>query len=258
MLIVRCAINNRITYGVVEDERVFTLKEDPFSKIQRTGDSYQLSEVVLLAPCQPSKIICVGLNYVDHAAELNLALPEEPILFLKPPSTLVGPYTPVIYPNISKQVDYEAELAIVIREKARNVSIENAYQKVLGYTCGNDVTARDLQRKDGQWTRAKSFDTFCPLGPWIRDDLDPNNLNIKLWVNEELKQNSNTCQMIFPVDYLVSYVSRIMTLFPGDVIMTGTPVGVGQVKPGDVMTVEIEKLGSLINQVKIEEILKMR
>lgn len=254
VLLSRFLVDQQIRYGVVEGDQICSLEEDFLSGIRLTGERFDLEEVFLLSPCRPSKIVCVGLNYLDHARELNLSLPEEPILFLKPPSSVIGPKQPIIYPSVSQQVDYEAELAVVIGKTTRRVSATEARSKILGYTCGNDVTARDLQRKDGQWTRAKSFDTFCPLGPWIRTDLDPENLELRMLVNEEVKQNSNTNQMVFGVDYLISFISQTMTLFPGDVVLTGTPVGVGAVKSGDNLTVEIKGLGQLTNWVKSEEI----
>ena len=198
---------------------------------------------------KPSKIIAVGLNYVDHAQELNMKIPEEPIIFLKPPSSLIFHKDPIVYPPQTKELHYEGELAVVIRDKIKNIKPEEAFPHILGFTCGNDVTARDLQRKDGQWTRAKSFDTFCPLGPEIVKEINPDNLEIKLYLNGELKQSSNTSNMIFKVDYLVSFISRIMTLEAEDVILTGTPPGVGEMRVGDEVVVEIEGIGKLANKV---------
>lgn len=198
---------------------------------------------------KPSKIICVGLNYRDHAKELKMPIPEYPILFMKPPSALIYHNDPIIYPPQTKELHYEAELAIVIKDRIKNIKKEEVSNHVLGFTCGNDVTARDLQRMDGQWTRAKSFDSFCPIGPEIIKDIDPNNLSIKLYLNGEVKQFSNTSNMIFKVDYLVSFVSQVMTLEPEDVILTGTPPGVGPMKVGDVVEVEIEGIGKLTDKV---------
>lgn len=203
----------------------------------------------ILSPVQPSKIILVGLNYRDHARELHLVIPKEPVIFLKPPTAVIANAENIIYPLGVKRLDYEAELALVIKKKARNIPAERVKNYILGYTCLNDVTARDLQKKDGQWTRAKSFDTFCPIGPWIETKLDPSNLRIKCRLNNKLKQDSSTANFIFPVEHLVSYISRIMTLFPGDIISTGTPVGVGPMLPGDRVEVEIEGIGKLFNQV---------
>ncbi|MFA4966676.1 MAG: fumarylacetoacetate hydrolase family protein [Candidatus Margulisiibacteriota bacterium] len=198
----------------------------------------------------PSKIICVGLNYLDHAQEMKMAVPTHPIIFLKPPTSVIGDGDNIIYPeHQTKELHYEAELAIVIKDKTRNVSVEEAKKHILGYTCGNDVTARDLQRIDGQWGRAKSFDTFCPLGPDIVSDIDPDNLDIKLFLNNEIKQSSNTNKLIFKPLYLVSFISNIMTLLPGDVILTGTPPGIGPMQKGDVVAVEIEGIGRLANKI---------
>ena len=191
-----------------------------------------------MMPFSPSKIICVGLNYYDHAKELGMEIPKSPVLFLKPPTAVIGNGDKIIYPAQTSTLHYEAELAIVILE-----------DRSLGYTCANDVTARDLQKIDGQWTRAKSFNTFCPLGPKIVSGIDSDNLNIKLYLNGEIKQNSNTSQMIFKPLYLVKFISEIMTLLPGDVILTGTPPGVGPMDRGDEVVVEIEGIGRLTNKV---------
>ena len=201
---------------------------------------------------KPSKIIAVGLNYHDHAKEMKMAIPDHPILFMKPPTTVINNGDAVIYPTQSKNIHYEGELAIVIKDRIRNISKENARKHIKGYTCANDVTARDLQNIDGQWTRAKSFDTFCPLGPRIVTDLDPTKLNIQTRVNGKVTQNSNTKNMIFNVYELVSFISSVMTLLPGDIIITGTPTGVGPMKAGDTVEVEIEGIGILKNTVTLE------
>jgi len=198
---------------------------------------------------KPSKIICVGLNYKNHAKELKMPIPEYPILFLKPPSALIYHNASIIYPSQTKELHYEAELAIIIKDRIKNIKKEDALKHILGFACGNDVTARDLQRMDGQWTRAKSFDSFCPVGPNIVKNINPDKLDIKLYLNGEIKQSSNTSNMIFTVDYLVSFVSQIMTLGPEDVILTGTPPGVGPMQVGDVVEVEIERIGKLTNKV---------
>jgi 2-keto-4-pentenoate hydratase/2-oxohepta-3-ene-1,7-dioic acid hydratase in catechol pathway len=198
---------------------------------------------------KPSKIICVGLNYKDHARELGMPVPKYPILFMKPPSALIYHKDPIIYPTQTRELHYEAELAIVIRDRIKNVKKKEALEHVLGFTCANDVTARDLQRKDGQWTRAKSFDSFCPVGPSLVWGVNPNKLAIKLYLNGKLKQSSNTSNMIFKADYLVSFISQIMTLEPQDIILAGTPPGVGPMKVGDVVEVEIEGIGKLSNKV---------
>jgi len=210
---------------------------------------YPLEDVKILPPVSPSKIICIGLNYRDHAVELNMDLPEEPILFLKPASSIIGHGDEIIYPPQSKQVDYEVELAVIISKKAKNVRTVDALDYVAGYTILNDITARDLQQKDGQWTRAKSFDTFCPLGPWMENDFDPRNQKISLSVNGELRQESNIKNMIFPVEELLSFISHIMTLNPGDVIATGTPSGVGSLNVGDVVEASVEEIGVLKNKI---------
>lgn len=251
MRLVRFLAEGKVSYGILAREKVRLLAGDPFQG--ETGvreEEIPLAAVRLLAPCVPSKIVAVGLNYADHAAETGQPLPEQPLLFLKPPTAVVGPEEPVLYPAGVGRVDYEAELAVVIRDRTKAASPEEAAAHILGYTCLNDVTARDLQVKDVQWTRSKSYDTFAPLGPWIETELDPGDLAIKLTVNGVLKQNSSTRFMIFKVPQLVSFISQVMTLVPGDVIATGTPPGIGPVKPGDVMTVTIAGIGSLTNPVK--------
>jgi 2-keto-4-pentenoate hydratase/2-oxohepta-3-ene-1,7-dioic acid hydratase in catechol pathway len=198
---------------------------------------------------KPSKIIAIGLNYYDHARELKMPVPDHPIMFIKPASAVIMNGGSIIYPRQSKNVHYEGELAMVIGKKAKNVKKSDANKYIKGFTCANDVTARDLQNIDGQWTRAKSFDTFCPLGPRIIKNIDPMNLNIRTRINGKTKQNSNTKNMIFNVYELVSFVSSVMTLLPGDVILAGTPPGVGPLKIGDIVEVEIEKIGILKNMV---------
>jgi 2-keto-4-pentenoate hydratase/2-oxohepta-3-ene-1,7-dioic acid hydratase in catechol pathway len=205
--------------------------------------------VKLLAPCVPSKIVAVGLNYRDHAHEMGFPVPENPIIFLKPPTALIGPGDAIVAPAMSRQIDYEAELGVVIKSRARNVPADRVRDYILGFTCANDVTARDLQKLDTQWTRAKSFDTFCPVGPWIETGLDPKDLLVESYLNRERKQSSRTSQFIFSVDQLVSFISNIMTLYPGDLIITGTPAGIGPMKPGDEIEVRIEGIGSLKNTV---------
>ena len=199
---------------------------------------------------KPTKIVLVGLNYKDHAKELKMPLPEEPILFMKPVTTLIGPGDNIIYPLQSKRVDYEAELAVVIKDKIKNIKENEVIQHIEGFTCLNDVTARDLQKKDVQWVRAKSFDTFCPIGPEIVKDIDPNNVKIESFLNDELKQDSNTSHFIFKVEELVSFISKVMTLNPGDIIATGTPSGIGAMKKGDKIEIRIEGIGTLRNYVK--------
>ncbi len=245
---------NEIYYGIVNGDDTLTFLEgDIFDYFSQTDKKVDLKDVRLLPPCNPTKIAAVGLNYADHAKELNLKIPSFPALFLKPCTTVIGCGDDIIYPKMSKQVDYEAELAIVIGREAHNVSEEDAQDYIFGYTCLNDVTARDLQRVDSQWTRAKGFDTFAPIGPFIETEVDPENLEITLRLNGEVKQRSNTSNFIFKIPYLVSAISQIMTLYPGDVITTGTPSGIGPMEPGDVVEVTVEGIGTLKNTVKESE-----
>jgi len=205
----------------------------------------------LLEPIRPSKIVCVGRNYREHAAELGNKMPDEPLLFLKAPSALIASGDEIVLPGASQQVEHEGELGVVIGRIARNIpSGEDPLSYVLGYTCVNDVTARDLQRKDVQFTRGKSFDTFCPVGPWIETDIDPGNVTVQTRLNGEVKQKGNTADMAFPVAFLIRYISEIMTLYPGDLIATGTPAGVSKMKPGDIVEVEVEGIGILKNRVR--------
>lgn len=243
--------------GVLYDEGITelscsvsdALKASSIEAFLKEEKIYDVNEVKILPPVKPSKVICVGLNYRDHARELNMEIPDEPIIFIKPPTSVIGHLDSIIYPTSSKQVDYEAELAAVISKEARHIEEGDADQYIGGYTILNDVTARDLQRKDTQWTRAKSFDTFCPIGPFIETKLDPLNQGISLKLNGEVRQDSNTKNMIFSPQRLVNFISNIMTLYPGDVIATGTPPGVGSMKVGNVVEVEIEDVGVLINFV---------
>lgn len=252
MIFCRFTTEEKTKYGIFKNHRVQEISPNPFSDFEEIGNAIPLSQLRLLAPVLPSKIIATGLNYRKHAEEMKLAIPQEPIIFLKPASSVIGPEETILYPEMSAQVDYEAELAAVIKKKTKNVSLENAEDCILGYTCFNDVTARDLQKKDGQWTRAKSFDTFSPIGPWIVSDLDTSDLHIEAYLNRKLRQDGRTSDMIFNVSFLVSFISRIMTLEPGDVITTGTPPGIGPMKPGDVIDVRIEGIGILKNVVRKE------
>lgn len=240
-------------YAELVDSDVYTLPRGvPFDTvyIETREARFSLDEVKLLAPVSPSKIVCVGRNYREHAAELGNKMPDEPLLFLKAPSAVIGPKDRIELPKASQQVEHEGELGVVIGRTARNVSeSEDALNYVYGYTCVNDVTARDLQRKDVQFTRGKSFDTFCPVGPWIVTDLDPTNVNVTTRLNGEVKQNGNTRDMAFDVAFLIRYISAIMTLYPGDLICTGTPAGVSRMKHGDVVEVEVGGVGILRNQV---------
>ena len=213
------------------------------------GSKLSLEEVVLLPPCNPTKIVCVGRNYADHAAELGLSVPNEPLLFLKPPTAIIPTGGEIEYPRYSNLIHYEGELAIVIGKRCRNVSSTHAIDVIAGYTIMNDVTARDVQRTDGQWTRGKAFDTSAPLGPWLTKTLDIYGISIRTWVNQELRQNGTPRDFVFRIENLISYISRVMTLEPGDVIATGTPAGVGELKIGDTVEIAIDGIGSLTNTV---------
>lgn len=215
--------------------------------------NFDKKDVELLSPVIPSKIILVGLNYRDHAEELGMPLPSEPVIFFKPTTAITGPGGNITCPGCSNRVDFEAELAVVIKEKCRRVSAEKADKFITGYTCFNDVTARDLQNGDPQWARSKSFDTFGPTGPWIETDVDPGDLRIRSFLNDEIRQDSRTSQFVFSVPELVEYISRVMTLLPGDLIATGTPSGIGPMKPGDRIDIEIEGIGRLSNMVVKEK-----
>ena len=241
-----------VKYGWVHEESIGEIVGSPFGEFQRGELNLRLSEVKLLAPTTPSKIICVGRNYAAHAKEHDAEVPDVPQLFLKPPSSIIGPGDPIYLPPQSQQVEHEAELALVIGKRGRWLSPDDALDYVLGYTVGNDVTARDLQFRDAQWTRGKGFDTFCPHGPWIDTDFDPTDAVISCHVNDELRQMASTQEMIFPVRQLVAYASSVMTLMPGDLLLTGTPAGVGPIKENDMVAVTIEGLGDLTNPVKLD------
>ena len=251
-MFVRCVIKGKRETGLVENGIIYRLEGDMFGEYTRGPALGSVDEAErFLPPVEPSKVAAVGLNYRDHAIEVGLPIPEEPLLFLKPSTTVIAHGDPVVYPaHMTERVDYEAELAVIIGRKCSRVEPGEAEDCILGYTCANDVTARDLQSKDGQWTRSKSFDTFCPLGPWIVSGIDPSNLEISLLLNGKEVQRSNTVNFIFPVEVLVSHISKVMTLLPGDVIITGTPAGIGPVKKGDVMQVKIEGIGVLENRVE--------
>lgn len=249
MIYLRFQVAQQVKYGVAEGKTVYEITPHYFGPFKKTGKKYPLSKVQLLAPCQPGKIVALGLNYIDHARELKMPIPLQPLIFLKASSAVIGTDESIVLPPFSKRVDYEAELAVVIKKKAKNVAAREAMEYVLGYTCFNDVTARDVQEADGQWARAKSFDTFAPLGPWIVDGIDPQRLRIETLVNNKVKQRSSTSELIFKIDEMIAFVSRSMTLMPGDVISTGTPPGVGPLAPGDKVSVRIEKIGTLANNV---------
>lgn len=254
MRIVRFKAAGKMRFGVVEGTHVVEYAGTPFGPFRRGRKKYPLRQIVLLVPVVPSKIVAVGLNYRDHAEEMRLPIPAEPRIFFKPPSALCGPDDPIVYPACSGRVDFEAELAVVMKKRCRNVPAERAREHVLGYTCLNDVTARDLHVRDGQPTRAKAFDSFCPVGPCIVTDIDPNGVDLETWINGERRQASNTKYLICPVEDLVARISAIMTLLPGDVIATGTPGGIGPLQPGDKVEVRIESIGGLKNPViRIQE-----
>jgi 2-keto-4-pentenoate hydratase/2-oxohepta-3-ene-1,7-dioic acid hydratase in catechol pathway len=250
MKLIRFQVHGRTACGILQGEEVTELEGDFYGPLKTRSAGHARAGVKLLAPCSPSKVIAVGLNYRDHAQELGLPVPEAPVIFLKPPTAIIGPGDIIQYPGTSSRVDYEAELGIVIKDRVKDIRPEEAHRHILGYTCANDVTARDLQKKDGQWTRAKSFDTFCPVGPWIETELDPDDLLVESYLNGVQRQSSRTSQFIFKTDHLVSFISQVMTLYPGDLVITGTPAGVGPMEPGDEIEVRIEGIGSLKNVVK--------
>jgi len=250
MKLIRYSFNGVEKFGELDGEKIRPLTGD-LGRFERDhgASPLHISQVRLLAPVTPTKIVAVGRNYSEHAKEMGRELPAEPLLFLKPPSAVIGPGEQIIYPPQSSRLDYEGELAVVIGRVARKVPREKVRSYVLGFSCMNDVTARDLQTRDVQFTRAKGFDTFAPLGPAIATGIDPSNLELTTRLNGEVRQHGRTSEMIFDCDYLVSYISHIMTLMPGDVISTGTPSGVGPMKIGDVVEVEIERIGCLRSSV---------
>jgi 2-keto-4-pentenoate hydratase/2-oxohepta-3-ene-1,7-dioic acid hydratase in catechol pathway len=251
--LVRVTTEDGPRYGVIVEEQVYSLAGNLFGQWEPSERVGPLDELSPLAPAMPTKIVCVGLNYPAHADESSMVLPSEPLLFLKPPSAVIGPEATILLPPQSERVDYEAELAVVIGRRCRNVGPDEAWHYVLGATCGNDVTARDLQQLDNQWTRAKGFDTFCPLGPWLVVGLgeeDVADLEVTCRVNGTLRQAGRTSEMAFSPSELIAYASSIMTLDPGDVIMTGTPEGVGPLAAGDVVEVEVGGIGVLRNPVR--------
>ena len=250
MKIYRFRHQGKSQYGVLKEEYLHPVSGSIFRKHEVSRRRVLIGDVLLLPPVSPSKIVAVGMNYRDHAIERGKPLPKEPLLFLKPSSAVIGPHDSIIYPEMSKRVDYEGELAVVIKKKAFLLGDgDDVREYILGYTCFNDVTARDLQDKDVQFTRAKSFDTFAAIGPCIATDVDPGSLRIKTFLNGKLRQSGNTKNMIFPLPRLIRHVSRIMTLFPGDVVTTGTPSGIGPMKAGDRVDVQIDGIGTLSNTV---------
>jgi 2-keto-4-pentenoate hydratase/2-oxohepta-3-ene-1,7-dioic acid hydratase in catechol pathway len=254
MKIMRFSSGGKIQYGILENDIIESCS-NPFSGrpiIRKNGNLYHIHDVKVLAPCEPSKIVCLGLNYRSHIQETGFKYPEEPILFLKPPTSVIGPEEYVVRPilPVKGRIDYEGEIGVVIGKTAKDVSEENSIEYILGYTCINDVSARYCTEKDGQWTRGKGFDTFCPMGPCIGALPDPENIKIETWVNGQVRQASDTSYLIFGIRKLIAFISGIMTLLPGDVISTGTPEGVGQMNPGDTIEVRIEGVGTLRHYVK--------
>jgi 2-keto-4-pentenoate hydratase/2-oxohepta-3-ene-1,7-dioic acid hydratase in catechol pathway len=252
MRIVRYRRGDDHGFGILEGETVAAISPDPFTAFEYTGEQLPAAEVRLLAPVRPGKVVAVGRNYPEHAHELGAQVPLEPVIFLKPPTSVIGSGEPIVRPEGVGRVDYEGELAVVVGKPVHRLDPAEAIQAVLGFTCANDVTARDLQRSDGQWTRGKGFDTFCPLGPWIETDLDSSDLAVHTLVNGELRQQARTSQLEHGVAELLAFVSRVMTLLPGDVLLTGTPAGVGPLEVGDRVEVEVEGVGVLTNEVVAE------
>jgi 2-keto-4-pentenoate hydratase/2-oxohepta-3-ene-1,7-dioic acid hydratase in catechol pathway len=256
MRIVRFVDGSRIRYGILDRNKICGLRGSPFSHLQHLsspsifdGSTYPLDKVKLLAPCLPSKIVCLGLNYRSHIEEMKLPMPSVPLIFLKPSTAVIGPGDKIILPRDWKRIDYEGELGVVIGKKAKEVPEEKAREYVLGYTCFNDVSDRHAQAADGQWTRAKGYDTFAPIGPWIETEAEPDNLKLETYLNGQLRQSAPTSDLLFGISKLVNFISGVMTLLPGDVIATGTPSGVGPMNPGDVVEVRIENIGTLKNFV---------
>ncbi|WP_405060576.1 fumarylacetoacetate hydrolase family protein [Kribbella sp. NBC_01505] len=262
MRIARFSVDDEPKYGIVETDdpeglvgTVALLDSDPlYRPVQLTGETLQLADVRLLAPVIPrSKVVCVGRNYAAHAAELGNEVPKEPMIFLKPNTSVVGPLDGIVYPEQTNDLQFEGELAIVIGRICRDLPKERAEEVIFGYTIANDVTARDLQKSDGQWARAKGYDTFCPLGPWIQTDLDVADLRVTTTLNGETKQDGRTSQFIFDIPTVLAYITSFTTLLPGDVVLTGTPAGVGPMLPGDSVSVTVEGLGTLTNRVIVRD-----
>jgi 2-keto-4-pentenoate hydratase/2-oxohepta-3-ene-1,7-dioic acid hydratase in catechol pathway len=254
MRIARFTAGDEPAYGVVEGDAdaatITQIDGHPIGAFTVTGTRHALADVRLLAPILPTKIVAIGKNYADHAAEMGGEAPAEPLIFLKPSSAVIGPGDPIARPASVGRVDFEGELAVVVGRLCRDVPVERAFDVVFGYTCGNDVTARDQQAADGQWSRAKGYDTFCPLGPWIETELDPSDLSITTTVNGEVKQDARTSQLIHDIPKVIAHITAVMTLVPGDVLMTGTPAGVGPIEVGDEVAVTISGIGTLRNVVR--------
>ncbi len=250
MRFVRFSVGDRAPqYGWMFQDKIGALEGDLFGEYRRLEAGMPLERVRLYAPVIPSKIIAVGRNYAEHAKEQNVEVPDMPLIFLKPPSSIIGPGDKIILPPQSQRVEHEGELAVVIGKPGRWIPAEKALEHVFGYTCANDVTARDLQRRDGQWTRGKGFDTFCPLGPWIETELDPADALVACRVNGEMRQMASTREMVFTISQLIAFISSVMTLQPGDLILTGTPAGISPLEDGDSVEVSVEGIGELRNPV---------
>jgi 2-keto-4-pentenoate hydratase/2-oxohepta-3-ene-1,7-dioic acid hydratase in catechol pathway len=255
--IVRFASDGKTRYGILDGSVVRSLQRSPFARFgdrqyipKFDSNRYQLNEVRLLAPCVPSKLVCLGVNYRSHAIETGLPIPPVPLIFLKPSTAVIGPEDKIVLPRLEKRrVDYEAELGIIIGRCTKEIPKERAMECVLGYTCFNDVSERYAQKSDGQWTRCKGFDTFAPIGPWIDTEVDPDDLKVESYLNGEVRQSARTSDLIFGIADIISFVSGIMTLLPGDIIATGTPSGIGKMNPGDIIEIKIEKIGTLKNYV---------
>lgn len=251
--IARFSIDGTVGFGVLEGDELDVIKGHPFAEFERSGQKVPLAKVRLLPPVLPNKVVAVGRNYADHAAELGNAVPDVPVTFFKPSTSVIGPGDPIAYPSFSQEVHHEAELAVVIGRMCREVPRERAKDVILGYTCANDVTARDVQQREKQWARAKGFDSSCPLGPWVETGLDladiARGLAVQCTVNGEQRQLGRTSDMVRPVEDLIVHITEAMTLLPGDVILTGTPAGVGPLNVGDEVAVTIEGIGTLTNKV---------
>ena len=249
MKTVRFKVDETEHYGILDGNVITKLVQEPYDRIMPLDKTYDLNEVKLLAPCTPTKIVALGLNYKSHAEETHNPVPESPIIFIKPTTCIIGPEDNIVYPPSTTRVDYECELGVVIGKRMRMVAIDDVLDYVFGYTCVNDVTARDHQRDDVQWTRGKGHDTFGPIGPCIETELDPGNVVVSTYLNNELKQQQNTSDLIFSVPEMISFISGVMTLLPGDIIATGTPSGIGPMKPGDTVEIKIDPIGVLRNYV---------
>ena len=247
--IVRLAVQGKVRYGLWSKGRIRLYEGSPFAKGNPGKSTVSPKKARLLAPCRPSKVVAVGLNYRAHAKEMKMKLPEEPTIFLKPPTSVIGPGQPIVRPQGCERVDYEAELGVVVGRLCSKVEPEEAGQYILGYTCLNDVTERAMQSRDMTWDRSKGFDTFCPIGPAIALDVDPGKLKVRCLVNGKVRQNSNTSDFIFTVYEVISFISKVMTLRPGDVVATGTPAGVGELSASDEVVIEVQGVGRLVNPV---------